>query len=89
MPVIVTTAVPAAAVALAVKVRVLVAVVGLGLKEAVTPFGKPVAERVTLPVKPLNDVTVIVLVPGLTGVMVRLVVSALTVKSNGQLFTRL
>lgn len=63
MPVRVTVAVPVAAVALAVSVRVLVLVTGLGLNFAVTPLGKPDAERVTLPLKPLAGVTVIVLVP--------------------------
>ena len=59
----VTVAVPAAAVALAVKVNVLVEVAGFGLKAAVTPLGRPEAEKLTLPVKPLAGVIVIVLVP--------------------------
>ncbi len=63
VPVIVTATVPVAAVALAVKVSVLVVVAGLGLNAAVTPLGKPDAERVTLPLKPFNGVMVIVLVP--------------------------
>jgi hypothetical protein len=36
----------------AAKVRVLVPVVAVGLKVAVTPEGKPVTLRETLPVKP-------------------------------------
>jgi len=36
-----TVAAPAVAVLLAVSVKVLVAVAGMGLKEAVTPLGKP------------------------------------------------
>ena len=63
VPVIVTVAVPVAAVALAVRVSVLLLVAGLGLNAAVTPLGKPDAERVTLPLKPFNGVMVIVLVP--------------------------
>jgi hypothetical protein len=43
---------PVAAVALAVRVSVLPLVAGLGLNAAVMPLGKPVAERVTLPLKP-------------------------------------
>src|SRR5580658_737417 len=62
-PVIVTVAVPVVAVALAVNVRMLVAVAGFVPNAAVTPVGKPVAERVTLPVNPFAGVTVIVLVP--------------------------
>ena len=63
VPVIVTVTVPVAAVALAVRVSVLLLVAGLGLNAAVTPLGKPDAERVTLPLKPFNGVMVIVLVP--------------------------
>jgi len=44
-------------------VSVLVPVVGFELNAAVTPLGKPDAERVTLPLKPFNGVMVIVLVP--------------------------
>jgi len=42
---------PVAAVALAVRVSVLPLVAGLGLNAAVMPLGKPVAERVTLPLE--------------------------------------
>ena len=63
LPLIVTVTVPATAVALAIKVSVLVEVVGFALKDAVTPLGKPVAESVTLALKPFCGVTVIVLVP--------------------------
>src|SRR6202042_1657919 len=54
VPVIVTGPVPVAAVPVAVKVSVLVEVVGFGLKPAVTPLGVPVADRVTLPLKPFT-----------------------------------
>ena len=63
VPVIVTVTVPVPAVALAVKVSVLLLVAGLGLNSAVTPLGKPDAERVTLPLKPFDGLMVIVLVP--------------------------
>jgi len=62
-PVTVTVAVPVVAVLLAVKVRTLVEVAGLVPKAAVTPEGRPEADRVTLPVNPPEGVTVIVLVP--------------------------
>lgn len=61
VPVIVTVEVPVVAVELAVKVTELVEVVGLVPKLAVTPAGNPDAERVTLPVKPPEGVTVTVL----------------------------
>ena len=51
-PVIVTVEVPVAAVLLAVSVSVLVPVVLDGLNEAVTPLGRPEADKPTLPVKP-------------------------------------
>jgi hypothetical protein len=59
----VTVAVPVVAVLLTVNVRVLVVVVVPGLNAAVTPLGRPEAERVTLLLKPLCGVTVMVLVP--------------------------
>lgn len=54
LAVTVTVAVPGAAVLVAVNVNVLVAVplgTGVGLKEAVTPLGRPLAARSTAPVK--------------------------------------
>ena len=42
---------------LAVKVSVLAPVVGFGEKDAVTPLGRPEAERVTLPVNPFCGYT--------------------------------
>ena len=59
--------VPVAALFFADKVSVLVVVVLPGLKDAVTPRGKPEADKLTLPVKPFCDVTMIVeviLLPG-------------------------
>ena len=51
-PVIVTVTLPVVAVLIAVNVSVLVVGVLVGLNEAVTPLGKPEAERLTLPLKP-------------------------------------
>lgn len=48
----VTVLVPVVAVPLAFNVSVLLLVAGLGVKDAVTPLGKPLAESVMLPVKP-------------------------------------
>jgi hypothetical protein len=63
LPVMVTVAGPTVAVLDAVSVRMLVPVVLLGLKDAVTPAGRPVADRATDPVKLLVPLTVMVLVP--------------------------
>jgi hypothetical protein len=53
VPVTVIVAVPVVAVLLAVSVNTLVLAVLAGLKDAVTPFGNPLADRLTLPLKPL------------------------------------
>jgi hypothetical protein len=63
VPVIVTVEVPVAAVALAVSVKELVVVAEAGLKEAVTPLGRPDADKLTLPVNPFRGATVMVLEP--------------------------
>ena len=65
VPVTVTVAVPVVAVEEAVRVNVELPLVDTeaGLKEAVTPLGKPEAERETVPAKPLSAPMVIVLVP--------------------------
>lgn len=81
-PVMVTVDVPVAAVALAVSVNVLVEVVGFGLNPAVTPLGRPEADKVTLPLNPFNGVTVMVLVPVLPCATVTLVGFALRLKSG-------
>ena len=52
VPVTVAVAVPVAAVPLAVNVNVLVPVVLMGLNDAVTPLGRPDADKLTLPSKP-------------------------------------
>src|SRR5215831_11629115 len=68
----VTLVVPVVAVELAVKVTLLLEVVGFVPKVAVTPEGKVEVESVTLPVKPPEGVTVIVLLPLVPCVTVRL-----------------
>lgn len=52
VPVTVTVTVPVLAVLLAVSVNVLVVIAGFALKAAVTPLGSPVADKLTLPLKP-------------------------------------
>jgi hypothetical protein len=93
MPVIVTVTVPVVAVPLAVSVSVLVAVAGLGLNDAVTPLGRPDADKVTLSLKPFCGATVIVLVPLVPCTMLKLPGDAERVKFGfgspvGQLLTR-
>ena len=61
VPGMVTVVGPVVAELLAVSVKVLVPVVLVGLNDAVTPRGKPVSAKVTLPVKPPVGFTVIVL----------------------------
>jgi len=63
VPVMVTILVPVVAVPLAVRVKVLEEVAGFGLKDAMTPLGRPDADRFTLPLNPFCGVTVIVLMP--------------------------
>jgi len=63
VPVTVTVAGPVVAVPLAASVNVLVLAVLVGLKVAVTPLGKPLAAKLTLPLKPFSELTVMVLVP--------------------------
>jgi hypothetical protein len=61
VPVIITVADPRLAALLAVSVNTLVPpAAGFGLKDAVTPLGKPEAARVTLPSNPFVPVTVMV-----------------------------
>ena len=68
----VTVTVPVVAALLAASVKVLVAVAEFGLNDAVTPLGKPDADKLTPPLKPFSGVTVIVLVPLVPCVMLRL-----------------
>ena len=71
-PVTVTVTIPVAAVLLAVSVNVLVLAVLLGLNDAVTPLGRPDADKPTLPLKPFCGLTVMVLAPLAPWVMLRL-----------------
>src|SRR5437899_1619056 len=63
IPVTVTGNVPAAAVLLAARVIVLEDVAGFGLNDALTPPGRPEADKLTLLLNPFSGATVIVLVP--------------------------
>src|SRR5207245_11162187 len=73
VPVTVTvTGPPVVAVLLAIRVNVLEDVAGFGLNKAVTPLGRPEADKLTLPVKPFCGVTAIVLVPLAPCVMLKL-----------------
>jgi hypothetical protein len=76
VPVTVTELVPVAALELALKVTVLVVAVVAGLKEAVTPLGRPDAVKLTFPLKPLFGVTVKVLVAVAPCVTVKLELEA-------------
>ena len=63
VPVTTTEKVPVVAVLLAASVKVLEAVAGFVPNDAVTPLGRPEADKLALPVKPFCGVTLIVLVP--------------------------
>ena len=63
MPVTVMVAGPTVAVPETVNVSMLVPVVLVGLKDAVTPLGRPLADKPTDPAKLLMPLTVMVLVP--------------------------
>jgi hypothetical protein len=54
------------------KVNVLVEVAGFGLKDAVTPLGRPEADKLPLPLNPFWGVMVIVLAPLVPRLMVKL-----------------
>lgn len=82
VPVMVMVLVPVVAVLLAVKVRTLVEVVGFVPNVAVTPLGRAEFESVTDPVKPLEGVTVIVLLPLVPCLTVRLAGEAESEKSG-------
>jgi hypothetical protein len=72
VPVMVTVTVPVVAALLASRINVLVVVVGLGLNDAVTPLGRPEADKLTLSPKPFCGVAVIVHVPMLLCAIVKL-----------------
>ena len=89
VPVIVTVAVPVVAVPLAVSVSVLVVVAEVGLNAAVTPLGKPDADKLTLPLKPFTGLTVTVSVPLAPCVILTLFVDADRLKSGAAFTVRL
>ena len=89
VPVMVTVAVPVVAVLLAVNVSVLVVVAEAGLNAAVTPLGRPDADRLTLPVNPFCGVTVTVLVPLPPCMKVKLLGDADRAKLGAALMVRL
>ena len=68
----VTVTVPVAAVLVAASVNVLVLAVLPGLNDAVTPLGRPDADKLTLLLKPFCGVTVMVLVLLVPCVIVKL-----------------
>jgi hypothetical protein len=63
VPVTVTVEVPSAASPVALNVSVVVRVAAAGLKVAVTPEGRPLTEKVTVPLKPVCGATVMVVTP--------------------------
>ena len=81
-PLTVMVVVPIAAALLTFRVNVLAPVVMLGLNEAVAPFGRPEADRLTLELKLLSLFTVIVLVPLLPRPTLRLLGEADKLKSG-------
>jgi hypothetical protein len=83
VPVTVSVKVPVAAVLLADNINVLELVVLLGAKEAVTPPGRPEADKLTLELKPFWGVTVIVLVPLVPCTTARLLGAAESEKFGG------
>ncbi len=82
-PVTVTVTVPVVAVLLAVSVNVLLLVVLVGLNDAVTPLGRPAADKLTLPLKPFCAVTVIALVVVVPCDIVKLLGDAARAKFGG------
>src|SRR5258708_19945280 len=76
VPVTVTVTVPVVAVLLAVKVSVLLLAVLPGLNEAVTPLGRPDADKPTLLLKPFSGVMGMLLVPVAPSTIVTLLAHA-------------
>ena len=87
-PVTVSVNVPVVAVLLAVKVSVLLLAVLLGLNDAVTPLGRPDADKLTLLLKPFCGVTVMVLVPVVPWTIFRLFGDAERTKFAGSATVR-
>lgn len=80
VPVMVTVAVPVVALELALSVTTLVDVAGLVPKLALTPAGKPEADKVTLAENPFEGLTLTVLLPLLPCVTLKLEGEAESVK---------
>ena len=83
IPVTVMATVPVVVLLPALSVKVLVPVVLVGLNAAVTPVGRPEADKATLPLKPLNGFTVMVLEPPAPCVIVSELGDAESVKFGG------
>jgi hypothetical protein len=79
-PVMVTVAGPVVAVLVAVSVNVLALVVLVGLNDALTPVGRPDADKLTLPLKPLSGLMEMVLVPLAPWTMVKVLGDVESVK---------
>jgi hypothetical protein len=88
VPVIVTVTIPVVAELLAVSVNVLEIAVEVGLNDAVTPFGRPDADKLTLLLKPFCGLTVIVLVALAPCRTVRLLGDTERVKFGGPVTVR-
>ena len=93
VPVIVTVKVPVVAVPAADRIKRLLAVAGFVPKAALTPFGKPEAVKLTLPLKPLRGLIEMVVEPEVPCRMVKLAGDAERRKlgcvvDEGQLLTR-
>ena len=86
VPVTVTVTVPVAAVAEADRVSVL-ELLAMGLKDGLTPLGKPEAAKLTLPLKPFTGLTVMVAVPEAPGARVKVLGEAEREKSGTELTT--
>lgn len=82
LPVMVIVDVPGAALAAAENVTVAVRVEDEGLNAAVTPAGRPLAERLTVALKPPTGVMVIVLAALAPATMLRLAGAAAMVKPD-------
>lgn len=94
VPVTVTVKVPVAAVPLADRVKMLLAVAGFVPNAALTPVGKPDADKVTLPLNPFRGLMEMVVEPELPCGKARLDGEAESRKlgcvvDEGQLFTKL
>jgi len=88
VPVTVTSNVPVTATVLALSCSVLIPVVLGGLNDAVTPLGKPEADKLTLSLKPLSGVTLMVLEPLLPWATLSKLGDAKSVKLGAGLMAR-